>query len=63
MSSPRIFRSSASLAVSSSLPSNLIEPEMRALRDRESPMTVSDDTDLPEPDSPTMPSVWPRSTV
>ena len=45
------------------MPSNLIEPEMRALRARVRPITVSDDTDLPEPDSPTMPSVWPRSTV
>ena len=63
MSSPRILRRSLSEAVSSSLPSNLIEPERRALRARERPITVSDDTDLPEPDSPTMPSVWPRSTV
>jgi hypothetical protein len=62
MSSPRTSRSSSSEAVSRSLPSNLIEPLMRALRARERPITVSDDTDLPEPDSPTMPSVWPRST-
>ncbi len=32
---------------------------MRALRERDSPITVSEETDLPEPDSPTMPSVWP----
>ena len=63
MSLPRIVRSSSSDAVSRSLPSNVIEPEMRALRARERPITVSEDTDLPEPDSPTMPSVWPRSTV
>ncbi len=63
MSLPRIVRSSSSDAVSRSLPSKRIDPEMRALRARERPITVSEDTDLPEPDSPTMPSVWPRSTV
>jgi hypothetical protein len=62
MSSPRIVRMSLSDAEISSLPSNLIDPEMRALRERVRPMTVSEDTDLPEPDSPTMPSVCPRST-
>ena len=41
----------------------LPEEEMRALRARVSPITVSEETDLPEPDSPTMPSVWPRSSV
>ena len=48
---------SSSEAVSSSLPSNLMEPVIRALlKNRVRPMTVSDDTLLPEPDSPTMPS-------
>ena len=33
---------------------------MRALPEqRVRPITVSDDTLLPEPDSPTMPSAWP----
>ena len=46
------------------MPSNLIEPEIRALPEkRVSPITVSDETLLPEPDSPTMPRAWPRSTV
>ena len=40
----------------------LSEEEMRALRERDRPITVSEETDLPEPDSPTMPSVCPRST-
>ena len=37
--------------------------QMRALWARVRPITVSEETDLPEPDSPTIPSVWPRSTV
>ena len=36
---------------------------MRALRARVRPNTVSEETDFPEPDSPTIPNVWPRSTV
>ena len=45
------------------MPSNFTVPEMRALLARVRPMTVSEETDLPEPDSPTIPSVSPRSTV
>ena len=45
------------------MPLNSTSPEMRALAERVRPITVSDETDLPEPDSPTMPSVSPRSTV
>src|SRR6476620_11065116 len=55
---------SSSEAESSSLPANMIEPEIRALpAKRVRPITVSDETLLPEPDSPTMPSARPRSTV
>ena len=55
---------SSSEAASSSLPSKRIEPEICAVpAKRVSPITVSDETLLPEPDSPTMPSAWPRSTV
>jgi hypothetical protein len=35
-----------------------MEPVMRAVDGRR-PMTASDETDLPEPDSPTMPSTSP----
>ena len=46
-----------------SLPSKRTVPVMRALRERVRPITVSEETDLPDPDSPTIPSVCPRSTV
>ena len=59
---PRTSRSSFSLALSRSIPSNVMEPLMCAEDDRVRPMTVSELTDLPEPDSPTMPSVRPAST-
>ena len=32
---------------------------MSEIRERVSPITVSEETDLPEPDSPTIPSVRP----
>ena len=54
---------SSSDAPSRSLPSKRTVPEMRALRARVRPITVSEETDLPEPDSPTIPNVSPRSTV
>src|SRR4051794_37848852 len=63
MSSPRICRRSSSDAPIRSLPLKRTVPEMRALRARVRPITVREETDLPDPDSPTMPSVWPRSTV
>src|SRR5438093_13290848 len=55
---------SSSEAPSRSLPSNTMEPEIRALpAKRVRPITVSDETLLPEPDSPTIPRARPRSTV
>ena len=60
---PRTLRSSSSEAVSSSWPSKRIEPVIVAFCERVRPMTVIELTDLPEPDSPTIPSVCPASTV
>ncbi len=37
----------------------MISPLILEIFERVRPITVSDDTDLPEPDSPTMPSVRP----
>src|SRR3954453_20314541 len=54
---------SSSLALSRSRPSNRISPSMRAFVKRVSPITVRLDTLLPEPDSPTMPSALPDSTL
>ena len=45
------------------MPLSLIWPDSSALLPWNSPMIAELDTDLPEPDSPTMPSVLPRSTV
>ncbi len=53
---------SSSEAPSRSLPSKRTVPLMRALSTVR-PITVSEDTDLPEPDSPTIPNVCPLSTV
>src|SRR5487761_364071 len=61
ISAPRMCRSSASVAESRSTPSNRALPETRA--PLVSPTIVWVDTLLPDPDSPTMPSVWPASTV
>ncbi len=45
------------------MPSKVIEPVISALPEkRVSPITDSDETLLPEPDSPTMPSARPLST-
>ena len=49
-------------APTSSCPSSLIDPAMRAFLAVCRPITAMLVTDLPDPDSPTMPSVWPRST-
>ncbi len=49
-------------APTSSSPSSLIDPAMRAFLAVCRPITAMLVTDLPDPDSPTMPSVWPRST-
>ena len=55
---------SSSDADSRSTPSKTIEPEMSALpAKRVRPITVSEETLLPDPDSPTMPSAWPRSML
>src|SRR3954454_14581124 len=62
MSLPRTERSSLSLACRRSRPSKITSPEMRAFFWRVSPITVRLETLLPEPDSPTMPSAWPRMT-
>ena len=61
MPRPRILRISGSLRVSSSRPSSRTEPVTRAMRgsSRSSDRQV---TLLPEPDSPTIATVWPRST-
>ncbi len=52
--------SSCSVIVSRSAPSRSAWPVMVA--PGVSPMIAWVDTDLPEPDSPTIPSVWPGST-
>src|SRR5690348_15977414 len=57
---PRIFCSSSPSSLSRSRPSNTARPLTFA--PRVSPMIVWVDTLLPEPDSPTMPSVCPAST-
>ncbi len=46
-----------------SVPPTRIEPESRVDWGLCRPSTAIDETDLPEPDSPTMPSVWPLRTV
>jgi hypothetical protein len=62
MSPPRISRISSSPRSSRFTPSNMTSPEILVRGPRVSPMTVRLETDLPDPDSPTMPSVRPRST-
>ena len=59
MDLPRKFAISSSVLPMSSSPANFTEPVTCALSSR-SPMRESAVTDLPEPDSPTMPSVRPR---
>src|SRR6266550_2765153 len=46
-----------------STPSNMIRPEMFVVGDRVRPRMVMLATLFPQPDSPTIPSVWPRSTA
>ena len=62
ISLPRISRSRRGLAVSRSSPFHNAVPEDIAVRFGFSPMIVRQVTLLPEPDSPTIPSVWPLST-
>ncbi len=59
---PRSLDSCRSPKPSSSRPRSRIEPEIRACSGS-SPITASADTDLPEPDSPTMASTSPSATV
>src|SRR4051812_23226055 len=56
-----MLSSSCSLAVSSSCPSNIAEPANVALGERVRPSSVIAVTDLPEPDSPTIATISPRS--
>ncbi len=58
---PRSFSSSDSRAVVSSLPSSRISPSTVVNIGLCRPRIVRFVTDFPEPDSPTMPSVLPRS--
>ena len=55
---PRMRVSSLSVRPSSSSPRNLTEPVTRAFFGSR-PITAIEVTDLPEPDSPTMPSTSP----
>ena len=57
ISFPRSLRSSAGLMVVSSWPSKRMEPDTRETLAGSRPMTASADTVLPEPLSPTRPSV------
>ena len=59
---PRIRLSSRGFSVSNSFPRNFAEPDARPLRAR-SPITAMKVWLLPEPLSPTTPSVSPRGTV
>ena len=64
ISSPRTSRISRSESGSRSRPSNITVPEtMRPGGDGTSRITASDVTVLPEPDSPTMPSISPGRTL
>ena len=60
---PRSSRTRAGSAPTSSSPSSLISPVIRALVPWCRPMMPMLVTLLPEPDSPTMPSVLPRSRL
>jgi hypothetical protein len=60
---PQNERNSAGPIWSSRWPSKLIVPLRVTLRLGSSPMIERDSTDLPQPDSPTSPSVRPRSSV
>ena len=61
MPEPRILDSRLSLRPSRSWPWNLMVPVITALEGSK-PITASELTDLPEPDSPTMASVSPGRT-
>jgi hypothetical protein len=55
---PRCWRSCSSVSPISSVPANLAEP-VTAAASGSRPMTARQLTVLPDPDSPTMASVWP----
>jgi hypothetical protein len=59
---PRIFASSRSGIPTSCRPRSFTLPFTRA-EPGSRPMTASDDTDFPDPDSPTMPSTSPGASV
>ena len=60
---PRIFRSSFSDAVTSSVPANVALPSNCAFGPRVNPISVIAVTDLPDPDSPTIATTSPLLTV
>ena len=62
MSRPRILRISSSVRPSSSRPPKRTEPLVRAVPAGRSCMTASADTDLPEPNSPTIATISPGCT-
>src|SRR6476659_8593085 len=62
ISLPRMFSSSDSLRPTSSRPSNITEPPTTFPGGCTMPMIELAVTDLPQPDSPTIPSVFPRSS-
>ncbi len=59
---PRTWRSSDLERLIRSRPSSIALPVIRTFLPGRSPISVRLVTDLPEPDSPTMPSTLPRST-
>src|SRR6185503_18181083 len=63
ISRPRKSRISFSLAALTSIPENITEPSAMLPARSRIRITAYDVTDLPEPDSPTMPSVSPLATL
>jgi hypothetical protein len=60
---PRMRRRFASDSPMISVPSTRMDPVICVREASCSPRIAMLETDLPEPDSPTMPNVWPSSTV
>ena len=63
ISRPRMRRISSSVSPRSSRPPKRMEPRVRAVPAGSSCMTASAETDLPEPDSPTIATISPGWTV
>ena len=63
MSRPRISRISSAESASRSRPSNVMLPLVTRPVLASSRMIASEETDLPQPDSPTMATISPRLTV